>query len=472
MKSPLRNLYGRLLIWFCAANIVTLLVSVAVTERLARNVYSNTPDWPELARDTNRAYIDGGQDGLRHWADDIRRKEGIIVQLLENGRSLLGPNLRLPRTLGQPPDDRNGPPPADAFPPPFPEGSVFDRLVHESGDLSLEPRPGLWISATTVTGSDGIARRFIGFRGPRPPHPRIEQLLLVQVLLSVLVIGVLGWWIARNISRPVAALYAATQRMAAGELSARVGLRWSQRGDELGRLSAGFDSMAGRIEALVAQERAVLQDVSHELRSPLARLNLLLDLAQRGASSEAAPHFERAEREIARLDRIIGEALALSRMEAQLPGMTLEAVDCAALLNSRVAAAKIEADPRHIRLQLKTLATPTCNGSATLLERALDNLLSNAIKFSDDNSSIDIELRRVGAELEIEIRDHGPGVPEAELAALFRPFFRGSNAARAEGHGLGLAIVTRIALAHGGAAEATNAEGGGLRVVLRLPVLA
>ncbi|MCK9194112.1 MAG: hypothetical protein M0P19_09610, partial [Nevskia sp.] len=130
MKSPLRNLYGRLLIWFCAANIVTLLVSVAVTERLARNVYSNTPDWPELARDTNRAYIDGGQDGLRRWADDIRRKEGIIVQLLENGRSLLGPNLRLPRPLGQPPDDRNGPPPADAFPPPFPEGSVFDRLVH------------------------------------------------------------------------------------------------------------------------------------------------------------------------------------------------------------------------------------------------------------------------------------------------------------------------------------------------------
>jgi len=283
------------------------------------------------------------------------------------------------------------------------------------------------------------------------------------------VIGGLGWWVARSIARPVAAIGDATRRMTGGDLAARVGAPWSDRGDELGRLAADFDRMAARLEALIAHERGVLQDVSHELRSPLARLHLLLDLARRSPADAAEAHFARAEAEISRLDRIIGEALALSRMEAELPGMAVERIALAALVEGRVAAARVEAGARGITLALAADAGVAVAGSGSLIERAVDNLLSNAIKFSDDGGRVELAVARDGDRVRLSVRDHGPGVPEADLPNLCRPFFRGGNAARADGHGLGLAIVDRIVRAHRGELSLAPADGGGLCVTLCLP---
>ena len=445
MRWPRRNLYARLFLWFCAANIATLLISVFVTERFARMAYAAEPNWATLARTASETYVDGGTAALEAWSARLRR-EGVDATLVEGQRNLL------PRPL----------------PPPM--RHLLDKLLAED-NVILRPRPELIVAGEKVVGADGVARHLIAFRGPRPPHARIAQLLFVQIALSLLVIAALGWWVARSISGPVAALQSATRRMAAGELSTRLGPRWASDDDELSRLAADFDRMAARIEMLVAQERGVLQDLSHELRSPLARLHLLLDLARRAPSAEAAAHYDRAEREIARLDRIIGEALALSRMETQLPGMTLEPIALAVLIRGRVAESRLEADARAVVLQADLDETLATRGSAVLIERALDNLLANAIKFSDDGGAIDITLHHAGEVAEISVRDHGPGAPDDELAALFRPFFRGANAPRAEGHGLGLAIVERIARVHGGSVTAANAEGGGLRVVLALPIL-
>ncbi|GAC1627553.1 MAG: hypothetical protein NVS9B10_16620 [Nevskia sp.] len=442
MRRPSLNLYGRLFLGFCIANVITLLVGVFVTERFARLAYVSDPDWPALAQAASDIYVQGGTAALEEW-NAARRREGIDATLYEGER-----NLR-------------------ERPPPLPVRYHLDQLLADDS-VVLRPRPELIVAGQRVQGSDGIVRHLVGMRAPRRP-PRIEQLLVTQILTSLLIIAALGWFLARSISLPVSALQDAARRMAAGALSTRVGGTWTQRGDELGRLAADFDRMAARIEALVAHERGVLQDVSHELRSPLARLHLLLDLVRRTPPAEAAPHFERAEREIARLDRIIGEALALARLEGQLPGMDAEAVALDVLLAERSAESRIEADARRISLHAAELAPVVVRGAAALLERAVDNLLSNAIKFSPEGGRIEIGLRRDGAQAEISIRDHGPGVPEAELAALFRPFFRGSNAPRAEGHGLGLAIVQRIALAHGGSVQAVNAETGGLCVALRLP---
>lgn len=449
MKLPTPNLYARLLLWFVAANIATLVVSVYVTERFARDAYRGEPDWTAMAESASRIYVQRGVKALDEWRER-RHLDGIDASLYEGDRNLL-----------------HRPPPAMAR-------RVLDRLLTEDA-VVLRPRPEVLVVAEKVIGSDGVERRLIAVRGPRPPAPRIEHLLMVQLVLSMLVIGGLGWWVARSIARPVAAIADATRRMTAGDLAARAGAPWSGRNDELGRLAADFDRMAARIEALVAHERGVLQDVSHELRSPLARLHLLLDLAGRGASEAASGHFTRAEAEITRLDRIIGEALALSRMEADLPGMAMERVDLAALLRARATAFGIEADTRQITIELEpSLAAIAVDGNHGLLERAVDNLLSNAIKFSADGGLIVLGLRRepgLPPKAVIELRDHGPGVPEADLGKLFRPFFRGANAARAEGHGLGLAIVERIARAHGGSLAAANAEGGGLRVSLCLPAI-
>jgi len=215
----------------------------------------------------------------------------------------------------------------------------------------------------------------------------------------------------------------------------------------------------------------VLQDVSHELRSPLARLQLILELARQESGSGAVAHFERAEHEIARLDLLIGELLALSRMEGDLPGMTRDPVDLAALAGDCLAEAELDAAAHGIQLRLDVAGLLETSGNAQLLARALDNLLSNAIKYAAGGEVL-LRLARNGDRAELSVRDHGPGVPEADLPKLFRPFFRGANAVRAEGHGLGLAIVERIARAHGGQATAVNAPGGGLCVTLSLPLIA
>lgn len=441
--SPLRNLYVRLFLWFVVANVATLAISIVVTERLARMAYDTEPDWLVLAQSANEAWQRGGADALHEW-NEHRHREGIDATLFEGERNLM------------------------QRPPPPPLMRWLPQLLAEDS-VVLRPRPGMILAGEKVVGADGVERRFVGFRSPHPPPPRLGLLLLIQLVLSILVIGVLGSWVARSIARPVAALQGATQRMARGELATRVGAPWAAREDEIGRLAADFDHMAARIEALVAHERSVLQDVSHELRSPLARLHLLLDAARRAPAGDTTA-FERAEREIARLDRIIGEALALSRMESQLPGQGTAPVPLVPLLRMRCSEHLIEADARGLRFVERYEAGLQTQGDEALLERAIDNLLSNAIKFSGEGGEIEVSVARDHDAALIAVRDHGPGVPEAELASLFRPFFRGSNAALAEGHGLGLAIVDRIARAHGGAVVARNADGGGLRVELRLPI--
>jgi signal transduction histidine kinase len=442
MLRARRPLYLRLLLWFCIANVATLLVSVFATERIARGIYISEPDWAELAQQADAAYIAGGRKGLQDWTEREHAR-GLDSRLYQNGRELL---------------DRPPPPPARP-----PLASLLD-----STGIELRPEPEMRIAGQRVTGSDGVARQFIGVRGPKLPHARIEELLLVQIALSLLAIGLVGWWLARSVARPVAAIGDAARRVAEGDFAARVDPRWAGGADEVGLLARDFDRMATRIEALVAHERSVLQDVSHELRSPLARLQLLLDLARRSPPHEAAAHFTRAEGEIERLDRLIGEALALSRMEADLPGMRPEAVDLTTLVRARVEACRPDAEARSLVIDLDAPPPAMIRGSPTLIERVIDNLLSNAIKYSSAGGPIAVRVLRKSDRVELTVRDHGPGVPDAELQLLFRPFFRGTNAARAEGHGLGLAIADRIARAHGGAVAARNAAGGGLAVTLSM----
>lgn len=443
-RPPLSPLYRRLLLWFCLANVATMLISVWVTQDLTRRTYGGELDWPTLAMAADDAYIKGGSQGLATWAEQVRHGEHFQVHLFENGTDLLARPLT-------PPLERH-----------LPQLLGSDSIV-------LRPVPEVLLVGQKVQGSDGVTRQMVAMRGPRPPYARLHLLVWMQIVLSMLAIMVVGWWVARGIAKPAAALQQAAQRMAAGDFSARVGGSYPQARDELGLLAREFDHMAERIEALVAHERAVLQDVSHELRSPLARLQLILELARQEGGGAGARHFARAEHEIARLDLLIGELLALTRMEAELPGMALETVDLAALAAECVQEAGLEANAHGASLRLDAPQPLEVSGNPQLLARALDNLLANAVKFGAGGEIL-VSLRRNGERACLSVRDHGPGVPEAELPSLFRLFFRGANAPRAEGHGLGLAIVQRIVRAHGGEVEAANAPGGGLCISLSLPI--
>jgi signal transduction histidine kinase len=468
------RLYGRLLLWFCAANVATLLVSVLLTAHLAHRAYAGEPDFALMAQAADAAYIEGGRPGLAEWSGRTRHQEHIEASLYQDGADLLRPERPIVGVGADAATEHGGEDPEAG---PSPErgplmGPVIQRVLPRllaEDSIVLRPDPHLLMAGEAVTGADGVKRQLIAVRGPRPLHARLESLLGVQIALSVLAIMVVGWWVARGIALPVAALQRAAQRMAGGDLSARVGGHYPQARDELGLLAREFDNMAARIEALVEHERGVLQDVSHELRSPLARLQLILELARgEGGSAE---HLARAEREIARLSTMIADLLTLSRMEADLPGMTRETVDLAALAADCLEEAQIEARARGASLRLETVQAAQAaevSGNAPLLARAVDNLLSNAIKYA--NGEIVLRIGIAGGRAEISLRDHGPGLPADELAKVFRPFFRGANAAHADGQGLGLAIVDRIARAHGGTAAAANAEGGGLRVTLSLPM--
>jgi two-component system, OmpR family, sensor kinase len=451
-KSPFRSpLFWRLLIFFCIANLLVLVLGSWLTSSFIAFSAEQGIDWPSLAQAADDAYENGGVAGLDAWAQQ-QHAGGIEATLYENGAPLR--DIRLPPSMRE---------------------SLPDWLAAGHG-IQLNPFPGFYIAVEPVTGADGHVRQLVGLSSSRariPRHTREKILLAVQLALSLLLIGGVGWWVARSVSRPVEAMRSATRKMASGEFATRVDQRWAGAHDELGQLARDFNGMAERIEILVAHDRGVLQDLSHELRSPLARLHLILDLAQHSADpKEAAAHFQHAEQEIARMDRMTAEMLALSRLEGGLPGMERESVDLVDLVKERLGAARVEAEARSIQLKMITTGPVNVWGSGILLERALDNVIANAIKFSPVGGRIEVSVGGHHGQAEVCVRDQGPGAPSEELGLLFRPFYRGSNAAHANGHGLGLAIVQRVMQVHDGDVDARNGDDGGLEVTMRLPVSA
>ncbi|WP_146165966.1 HAMP domain-containing sensor histidine kinase [Stenotrophobium rhamnosiphilum] len=428
------------------------MISALVMGRIARENYTTlTPDWHDLASDTAAIYDAAGIDAVASWARPLQRR-GIQIALLENGRNLLMSPLP--------------PPMEDSLP----------RLMRDS-EIILHPKSDVTLVGLDVVSGDRTLR-FLAMRapprgaGPRFFSPRGQLPMLIEILVSLFVIGVVSWLIARSMGKPVEQLQRAVRRVAAGDLSARIGAPLAQSKDELGQLARDFDHMANRIESLVERNRWLLRDISHELRSPLARLQLALELGRGEAQSTVQPYFERASREIVRLDELIAEMLALSRAEEGAAGMAPEAVDLAEMARDRLAEAQIELDNRGLKASLDAPETAVLEGHSVLLGRALDNLISNAIKFSPAGSEIQLRVAALAQSIEISVEDRGPGVPEAELPQLFSPFYRGSNGLRANGQGLGLAIVERIVQVHGGRCLAANREGGGLSMTLILPVAA
>lgn len=448
--NPFNNsLYWRVLISFCAANLLALGLGIFLTQRFIEFTTAVEINWSSLAQGADQAYESGGSSALTAWSLQQRR-EGIEATLYENGQALSP--IRVPMSM---------------------QGAL-QTWLDEKRDVVLQPWPNLYLAVQQVKGSDGQVRQLVALSRT---HSRLRQgtrqtiFLAIQGGLSLLFIGLVGWWVARSVAKPVEAISRATRRMAAGELSARVEAPGRRAPEELHQLASDFDTMAERIEALVAHDRSVLQDLSHELRSPLARLHLILDLAQRSATAEdASRYFLQAEQEISRLDSMTGEMLALSRLEGGIPGLSREPVDVAALLRECVKRAELEALTRGITLRLGDDAPAVVSGNELLLERAFDNLIGNAIKFSPQGGQVELAAHTSAGKVDVSIRDNGPGVPEAEMGSLFRPLFRGSNASRADGHGLGLAIVQRVVKAHGGDIHAENGEPGGLIVRLQLPL--
>jgi two-component system OmpR family sensor kinase len=306
---------------------------------------------------------------------------------------------------------------------------------------------------------------FVPFTGQRGrPVRRLPPwlMLVVGAAASLAVSAILAWYLAR----PIRALRWAFGAAASGRLDTRVGPRIGARRDELADLGRDFDQMAAQLQTLVGSQRRLLHDVSHELRSPLARLQAAIGLTRQDPRRLEAS-LERIEREATRLDELVGELLTLARLETGAKPPAFQAVDLADLVASIGEDARFEAEASRRRVRVAVPDELVLQGNAELLHRAVENVVRNAVKYTAEGSEVAIALRREGARAILEVTDRGPGVPEAELARIFEPFYRvGEDGAK--GFGLGLAIAQLAVQAHGGSVRAANVPGGGLRIEIIL----
>lgn len=362
-----------------------------------------------------------------------------------------------------------------------------DRALLDHAHQLIEQADGRAHAVRVAFAADGTRyllfvpwkERSFGPGGPppdyrRPPRdtlhfPTIPMLFTILASLGSALL--LAWYF----SKPIKSLRAAFDAVASGDLDARVAPAMGKRRDELAELGRDFDRMADRLHKLVDGQRRLLHDVSHELRSPLARLQAAIGLArQRPERIDAS--LERIERESVRMDGLVGELLTLSRLEAGVVGSTEERVNLGELVADIVDDARFEAEHEGKNVELVDGGLAIVAGYPELLHRAIENVVRNAVKHTARGGGVGVAVQSDAAAgwAHVVVRDQGPGVPDAELDKIFQPFFRSIHPGKnTDGYGLGLAIAKRVVEAHQGrvsASNQSNQEMGGLCVAISLPL--
>ncbi len=361
---------------------------------------------------------------------------------------------------------------------------LLDRSVPEPVLASLGKRPYpnttparnqrgpdyMLLSQLVGANNERYALSFIRDRGGRFGFLKtISAVALIGTLLAATFVCFL---LARFLSAPIQHLRAATRSIASGNLSVNVKGTVGKRRDELALLAVDFDAMAERLRTLLDARQQLLRDVSHELRSPLARLQIALGLARRPGAN-LNQEFDRIEQEAQRLDEMIGEILSLARLDDPTPQVATEPVLIDELLDVVCENARVEGDARGVRVALESEEHVQVSGDREQLYRAVENVVRNAVRYSPAGGLVTVKAKAAAGWLLIRVQDQGPGVPVALLQRIFEPFFRVSDARDRDsgGNGIGLAITARVVALHGGMVQAQNHSDGGLVMEIRLPLL-
>lgn len=313
-----------------------------------------------------------------------------------------------------------------------------------------------------------LLQLFVPMLGQQLPNDRPPPLLL-PILAGALISLIFGALLARHITRPIHLLSRAFHDAAEGHLETRISPAMGHRSDEIAALGKDFDRMAAQLQQLIGAQQRLLHDVSHELRSPLARLQAAIGLARQNPLRGEAM-LERIERETERLDTLVGELLTLARLESGA-ALSRERVDLVDLLAAIADDAKFEAQANGREVCFTAEGHFIAEVGAELIYRAFENVIRNAVKYTAPGSTVRIDagISADGQNFEVRVADRGPEVPPEELERIFGAFYRGSGAPQTPGFGLGLAIARRAIESHGGAITAAAREGGGLEFRIRLP---
>jgi len=343
----------------------------------------------------------------------------------------------------------------------------------ESSDFSMPH--GLARMAVPIKGSDGRTYIYTTdlMAGPRAASGPGPKAVLLRASVALIISGLICYFLTHYLTTPILRLSSVARQIAAGQLSVRAESKMESRRDELGDLVRDFNRMADQTEHVISSQRQLLYDVSHELRSPLARMNVALDLL-RGRVHED-PALDRIEIDLQRLNEMIGRLLTVAKLEAVSTLQAPAQVNLSELVSSVASDATFEAQEKGSRVDIVQTADLVVLGDPSLLRSAIENVLRNAVRFTEPGTVVEVSLQTssvIGdSEAIVIIRDHGAGVPENELTNIFKPFYRVADSRSRDtgGAGLGLAITERIVRLHGGSISAMNDPDGGLRVEMIFP---
>jgi signal transduction histidine kinase len=449
----IRSLFLKIFLWFWLAaaliiGVFVLMVRISYNESIPERMRTSYGEALRLyAEAAVHTYDNDGAEAFQDFVSRSRRESGTLIYLFEaDGKPLTGAGDEyvaavLHEILTAPPQDR------------------YYRLV--SGRTT-------W--GKPVTAASGHRYIFIARLGTRSLGPPFNFSPL-RVAVSVLIAGIGCYLLALYLTSPLKKLRLVVKAFAEGNLNARVAPQLGTRKDELVDLGRDFDHMAERIAALISSQKRLLADISHELRSPLARMTVALELARKNSSPSASSALNRIERESDRLNVLVGQLLALTRLESGAERVPAETVLLEDVVQEIVDDANFEAKPLRKEVKIVQLEKCRVNGSVELLRSAIENIVRNAVRYTAELTAVEVQLRWKMDVAELTVRDYGPGVPETDLDHIFEPFYRVSEARdRASGGaGLGLSIAERTVKLHGGTIAAQNVQEG-LQVIVRLPL--
>jgi two-component system, OmpR family, sensor histidine kinase CpxA len=453
----MKSLFLKIFLSFWAALALFVVLAILVTQVFRPRSSSWEALLATALNESVHAYEQGGRPALRQYIENLEKTQHVRAYLFNENMEELAhrgaPEWAVRVAGGGPRIPREG------FIFPSPPPVLRDSRASADGlhryTFVLAPPPG--------------PRLFLGPRGLPVPG------LIILVISSGLVCYLLAW----VLTMPIVRLRSATQQLAGGDLTARARAPKSGRRDEVAGLMRDFDSMAERLENLVKAQSRLLNDISHELRSPLARLNVALGLARQRSGSDAADMLDRIELEASRLNELIGRLLTLARLEDGEQNVPASPVALDEVVLAVAEDAEFEAQARgcHVRSDVPS-GDWSVRGQASLLHSAIENVVRNAIRYTREGTTVELRLEKKigpeGAQAVVSVSDCGSGVPPDALEKLFQPFYRldDDRGRQTGGVGLGLAITERAVRFHGGKVAAFNRAEGGLRLEIHLPLLA
>jgi len=394
-------------------------------------------------------YIDEGPAALRRWLRNSMRQQHFRGSLLNHeGRDIL--NRRLPPDLEP----------------------IIKNAIEKNQQLQLVRPPHLLAVVPVATAQGNYFWVANSRIAPDTMQQNRQYTLIFQLILGLAIILMVSWLLTRMFTRPIRQLQQSAARLGSGHMSTRTPESLTARGDEIGELAQSFDTMATQLEGLMESHKQLLRDVSHELRSPLARLNVALELARNAAGDKADEELSRIGLEAERLNALIGEVLTLARFDQGAIAADMQPLSLSDLLREIIADASFEAEAANKQVQAGALETCQLQGDRLWLGSALDNVVRNAVRHTDKDTAVEIDMRCHRGQAEISVRDHGPGVPDEAMGSIFEPFFRAESSRSRDsgGYGLGLAIARQVVELHDGSITASRATGGGLLITISLPI--